>query len=186
MRGCPPRAARTVKSRRRGGVGVRGADRGSLGVHLVHRDVISAQHVGQCVGGIITGHQQDRVEQLARGVGAASLDAGAVALDVGVGRGGDHGGVQAHLIECSQRQQGLDSARRWVGRVHVPTGQHLAAVEIGDDPGRRRTIRDGRRTDRLNVRIGARRGRGTEPEHADDECDGRRESGHEPSHGRLP
>ena len=112
-----------------------------LGVHLGHRGVVAADHVGQRIGRIIARHQQDCVQKLARGVGAARLDPRAGALDVGIGLGADDRRVQiGHLVERREHQQGLDRARRRMGDVHLTLGQHLAGVHVRDDPGGRRTF----------------------------------------------
>jgi len=105
-------------------------------------------------GGVVSGDQQRRFEQLPDGVAAAGFDPCAVALDGGIGRCGGDGGVQGQLVERGERQQGLDRARRWVRLVHLTAGQHLAGIHIRHDPGRCRTLGDARRTDRLDVRIG--------------------------------
>ena len=65
----PAWTTRAVEARRGGGVGVGGADGRGLGVHLVHRDVVAAEHVGQRVGGVVARYQQGGIEQLARGAG---------------------------------------------------------------------------------------------------------------------
>ena len=147
-------AAWSIQPGRRRGVGVRRPQRRGLGVHLGHGGAWAAQHLRQGVGGVVTRNQQQAVEQLARGVAAERFDADAVALHFGVGDIGDDGGVQVQLVEGHQRQQHLDGAGGGMDRIRVPSGQNLTAVEVGHDPGLRRSVRDRQRSGRLHVDVG--------------------------------
>ena len=133
-----------VDARRAAGVGAVGAQQRGLGVHLGHRLVGAADHANQRVGGIVAGHQQQALEQLARGVGDPGRHAGAVALDPGVGLGGHDRRIERHLVQDHLRQKRFDRAGRRRRRVLVTCGQHLPGVHVGDDPRRRRPGRNRR------------------------------------------
>ncbi len=147
--------------------GVR-AERHGLGIHLVDSGALSAEHVRQCVGGVVPGDKQQGVQQLSRGVGAAGFDPDAGALDFPVGFVGDDGGVQREFVESYQRQQCFDGAGGCVRDVLVPTGQDLAGIHVGDDPGRGGPVRDRRRADLLHT--GVSRGGGRAGHRADYNC----------------
>ncbi len=149
----PTRPARPVQARRGRRVGVHRAQRGRFGVHLGHGGARATQHVRQRVGRVVTRHQQQAVQQLARRVGAAGFDAHTVALDLAVGRVGDHGRVQAQLVKGHQRQQHLDGAGRRMTKILVACGQHLTRIEIRDQPGLSRPVGDGHRAHRLHAGV---------------------------------
>ena len=95
-----------------------------------------------------------------------------------VGLVGDHGGVQAQLVEGHQGQQHFDRAGGWVPHVLVPLGQYLAGIEIGDQPGLRRAVGDWYRANRLHTGVGSRRRTAT------DERQDSRDCGEECPHAR--
>ena len=159
--GLPPRP---VEARRRRSPSAAGANARRFAVHRRDCDALSAEHVGQHVRGVVTGHHQQRLQQLACGVRLARLQSHAGALDLGVGLVGAGEVVGAQIVEHHHRQQRLDRAGGRVGGIRVFRRQDAAGVQIGQQPYRRRTVgnRDG--PCRLHAGIGGRH-RGARSQH---------------------
>ena len=133
---------------RGGGAGVGGAELAGQRVELVQRHVHPAQLHRQCVCRVVARVHQQAVQQLVDGVGAALVDADSGAFGVGVlGGAGDHL-ADAHLVDRLHRHQHLDDAGRPVPPVRILGGDHVAGVQIGDQPrlggdvvGQRQSVR---------------------------------------------
>ena len=104
LRGGDRFPARAVQARRRPGSGVDRSELCGLGVHLRHRRLGTAQHLTEQVGRVVAGHHQQRVQQLAGGVGGARHQSHTRALDVGTRRRRPNGGIGVELIEHHHRQ----------------------------------------------------------------------------------
>ena len=127
--------ARAIQTRRGGGPGVGGAELAGQRVDLFQRRIHAAQLHRQRVRRVVTGMHQQPVQQLVDGVGAALVDADTGALRVGVlGGAADHL-ADADFVDRLHRDEHLDDAGRPVPAVRVLGGDHVAGIQVGDQPG---------------------------------------------------
>lgn len=118
-------------------MGVQGAQRAGLGLHLTDRIPHSAVERGQHMHGVVAGVQEDPPPQVADLVGVAlpHPDEAAAGPDVRQFPRADGvpgvGGQARQYGEGEQRLEGTGGRQR---AVCVVRGEHLAGVGVGDQP----------------------------------------------------